>query len=234
MAPLSLLVPEKADPERDAVAAAWEGAGGTVVRLGRFWDPPPIDRASARVYGNDTFCLVLAEKLSLRLVSPSDRLLASVPDELLHRRVKVVALGTLGATDFPAFVKSVVPKQFKSAVYDSAEALRAETHGLAPDTEVIVSEIVRFVAEARGFALDGAVKACAIYEGFGSRDDAARAATRVLATVELPRTCVVDVGLLEDGRWALVECNASWGAGLNGCEAADVIACIAAASGVVP
>lgn len=55
----SLLIPEKADPERDAVASAWEEAGGVALRFGRFWDPPPLDKERVRVYGNDTFCLVL-------------------------------------------------------------------------------------------------------------------------------------------------------------------------------
>jgi hypothetical protein len=31
--------------------------------------------------------------------------------------------------------------------------------------------------------------------------------------------------------WVLVECNAAWGAGLNGCDAGAAVACIAAASG---
>ncbi len=52
---LVLVIPEKADPERDAVATAWEGTGGRVLRLGRFWDPPELDLQTVRVYGNDTF-----------------------------------------------------------------------------------------------------------------------------------------------------------------------------------
>jgi hypothetical protein len=44
-------------------------------------------------------------------------------------------------------------------------------------------------------------------------------------------TRAVDVGLLDDGRWALVECHATCGAGPNGCDPAGVVDCIAAASG---
>lgn len=33
---LTLVIFDKADPERDAVASAWTSAGGDVLRLGRF------------------------------------------------------------------------------------------------------------------------------------------------------------------------------------------------------
>jgi hypothetical protein len=231
---LVLLIPDKPDPERDAVATAWETAGGSVLRVGRFWEPPEVDRAHVRVYGNDTFCLVLAEKLALHLVSPSDRILESAPETLLHRDLRITPLGTLGGAAFPAFVKPVMPKQFKSTVYASKETLKAETLGLGPEVEVIVSEVVTFVAEARAFVLDASIKTCTIYEGSANAEEAARFAAQVAQTLELPRTCVVDVGLLPDGRWALVECNATWGAGLNGCSASCVVDCIAAASSAEP
>ena len=165
MPPLVLLIPDKPDAERDAVATAWESAGGSVSRVGRFWDPPEVDRAEVRVYGNDTFCLVLAEKLALHLVSPPDRILESAPEALLHRGLRITSLGSLDGEAFPIFVKPVIPKQFKSGVYASRGALAAETQGLGAEVEVIVSDVVDFVAEARAFVLDGAVKTCAIYEG---------------------------------------------------------------------
>jgi hypothetical protein len=228
---LLLLVPEKADPERDAVAAAWELAGGSVLRIGRFWDPPEVDRTKVRVYGADTFCLVLAEELHLDLVSPPDRILADAPEHLLGRRLRVMTLADLRRDDLPAFVKPVIPKQFRGAIYGSIDDLAEETHGLASDVEIMVSGIVTLVAEARTFVLDGAVRACAVYEGAGNTGEAASFARQVARTLDLPRTCVVDVGLLADGEWVLIECNATWGAGLNGCDANSVIDCIEAASG---
>lgn len=75
---LTLLIPEKADPERDAVACAWRQDGGSVLHIGRFWSPPEMDRQRVHLYGNDTFCLVLAQKLRLELVSPPDDLFLTV------------------------------------------------------------------------------------------------------------------------------------------------------------
>ncbi len=64
----TLLIPEKADIERDEVAAKWTVLDGNVMRLGRFWDPPEsLIPSQVTLYGNDTFCLVL-EQLSTYLV----------------------------------------------------------------------------------------------------------------------------------------------------------------------
>jgi hypothetical protein len=230
LAGLTLLISDRPDVERDAVAAAWEAAGGNVMRVARFWELPPIERGIARVYGADTFCQVVAEKLGLDLVSPDDRLLATAPELLLHRRLAVVRLGSLRPEDFPAFVKAVLPKQFRSAVYSSLESLAAETHGLDESTDVVVSEVVTFVAEARAFVRDGVVQTCSIYEGVADVGPALEFEERVAMSIPLPRTCVVDIGLLHDGRWALIEFNATWGAGLNGCDPARAVECIAAAS----
>jgi hypothetical protein len=40
---LTLLLPDKPDVERDALADVWERLEGSVMRLGRFWDPPALD-----------------------------------------------------------------------------------------------------------------------------------------------------------------------------------------------
>jgi len=225
MSALTLLIPEKPDAERDAVAEAWMRTHGSVVRVGRFWDPPAVDRERVRVYGNDTFVLVLAEKLRLSLLSPDDRILATALPELMQREVGVRRLGDVS---LPAFVKPVTPKLFRAGVYDRA-SLAKETVGLSDDEEVIVSEIVSFATEARAFILDGAVTTCAVYEGVGEAEEARRFAERVARSLAIPRTCVIDVGLIGT-RWALVELNASWGAGLNGCDPDCVVPCIAAAS----
>jgi hypothetical protein len=170
---LTLVIPSKADVEREAVAQAWSDSGGRVERLDRFWEPPAhLDREGVRLYGNDTFCLVVAQKLDLRLVSPDERILAAVPDFLLRRRVRVVDLGALERFVFPVFVKPVVPKQFRAAVYASKADLESECHGLGQETAVVVSEVVRFEAEARAFALDSVIRTLAVYEGAANHDHA--------------------------------------------------------------
>lgn len=69
---LILIIPEKPDPERDSIAQVWKNNGGQVIRLGRFWDPPKLENKNVRLYGNNSFCLILAQKLQLNLISPPD------------------------------------------------------------------------------------------------------------------------------------------------------------------
>ena len=144
--------------------------------------------------------------------------------------MRVVQLGGRGALDYPCFVKPVVPKQFRAAVFASQEELATETRGLGDDAEVLVSEVVNIRAEARSFVLDGVVQACALYEGEGDVDLAAKTCERIARALDLPRASVLDVGLLKDGRWVFIEANAAWGAGLNGCDPHSVLACIAVAA----
>lgn len=231
-----LIVPVKPDVERDAVAAAWEARGGAVLRVDRFWARPDVEPARTALYGADTFCLVLAQLLGLDLVSPPHDLLLRADRGLTRRAVRGVSLAEALAGGFPTFVKPLVPKQFRARVWPTPDALRAECSGLPPDTAVIASEVVAITAEARAWILDGQVLTCAVYEGAGDAAEAARFAAGAAAALDLPPTCVLDVARLESG-WCLLEANAAWGAGLNGCDAAEAVRCIDRATrapGAVP
>ena len=226
---LALLIPDKSDVERDAIAAAWESRGGRVLRLGRFWEPPDIDPVSVRIYGNDTFGLVLAEKLNLKLVSPDDDLLIRVDQGLLKRTVAIRSLSEALAGAFPTFIKPVIPKTFTAAVYAAPEELAKETDGLEATAEVYVSEVVTIEAEVRCFVLDGKVVTASCYEGSEDTTEAVRLAEQIASTAPVPDTCGLDFGLIPERGWGFIEANASWGAGLNGCDAEKAVACIARA-----
>ena len=227
---LTLVLPEKADPERDQVAQAWVAQGGGAERLGRFWEPPPYDPKHVRLYGNDTFCLVLAQKLGLTLVSPADDLLLMLPEHLVKRKLQIVPLAAAADIHYPYFVKPLVPKQFKAAVYNNAAALIAECHGLADDTLLLTSEVITLQAEVRAFVLNGKVLDAAVYEGEADLPEAMAFLEGVAALSALPSTCVIDIGYVAGRGWAVIEANAAWGAGLNGCDAGKVLAGIEGAT----
>ena len=221
----TLLIPAKSDEERNLVAELWAASVGPVVRIDRFWEPPEVDRKNARLYGNDTFCLVLAQLLDLVLVSPADDWLFSLPTGALGRCLDRVALRDASSIALPRFMKPIIPTQFRAAVYPDLAALEAETRGLEDDTEVIVSEVIDISAEARCFVLDASVQAAACYEGDGDTTAAAEFVTALVQSVAVPKTLVVDVALV-GGRWVVLEANATWGAGLNGCDPQGVVACL--------
>lgn len=228
---LNLLLPDKADWERDSVAESFASGGGTVHRIGRFWDPPVFDPRTVRVYGPDSFCLVLQQKLGLTLCSPSDELLLNLPTGFLKREITRHVLGGASVIAFPSFVKPVAPKQFRGAVYHSSAELAAECHGLSADTVIFVSEPVVFSAETRTFVSDGQVLDASVYQGKAEAAVARAFVESLTRAIPLPRAVVVDVGLIDGHGWAVIEFNAAWGAGLNGCDAAKVLPAIVVASG---
>lgn len=229
---LNLLISDKPDIERDALADAFAQGGGAVHGLGRFWDPPPFDPATVRVYGADSFCLVLQQKLGFDLCSPADDLLLRVPSPFLRRQLVQRTLAE-ALSLLPAFVKPVTPKQFRGAVYTSPGDLAAECRGLSQDTAVFIAETVTLTAEVRSFVLDDQVLDAAVYEGNAVVTDAVAFITEVVKAVSLPRAVVVDVGFVANRGWAVIEFNAAWGAGLNGCNATKVLPAILAASGML-
>lgn len=112
-----------------------------------------------------------------------------------------------------------------------ADFLAAECQGLPEITQVFVAERVTLTTEVRSFVLDGQILDATAYEGSADLSDARTFITELLRTMPLPRTVVVDVGYVANRGWAVIEFNAAWGAGLNGCSATKVLPAILAASG---
>ena len=228
---LNFLIPDKPDIERDALAEAFSRYGGSVHRIGRFWEPPNFDPATVRVYGPDTFCLVLQQKLGFALCSPEDDLLLRTPVKYLQRTLTRHTIGEARHIVYPAFIKPLMPKQFRGMVYRSEASFTGECRGLTRETAVVVAEVVAFTAEVRCFVLNGRVLSAATYEGSADVADAKNLVEEVARAVSVPRTVVIDVGFIADRGWAVVEYNASWGAGLNGCDPERVLPAVLAASG---
>ncbi len=225
-----MLIPDKLDPEREQVAEAWGKRNGRVIRLGRFWESPALDASSVRVYGNDTFCLVLAQILKLKLVTPDDDLPLKVPTEYLRRKIVQSFVESASRIEYPCFVKSLVPKLFPSKVYHSARDFHSVADGLEPNTPILVSEIVSIRSEVRSFILNNEVVTLNAYEGKADLNEARIFLKDFLAnaSLTLPKTFVLDLAKLYDGSWVFLEANATWGAGLNGCDPDRVVECIRA------
>jgi len=229
---MTLLIPDKDDIERDAVADVWSKNGGELLHIAKFWNPPLLDDKEIRVYGNNMFCLILAEKLCLELISPEDDFLIKIDQNWTRRRINIMTLSEARNVIFPAFIKPVVPKVFKAGVYNNLKDLETECTQLELTTPVYVSEVVDITAEARCFILNGQVMTLSIYEGSGDLQEARDFVNSFISSNEslIPNSLVLDVGFISRRGWAVIEANAAWGAGLNGCDATKAVWSIANAS----
>lgn len=229
-----LLMPEKRDTEFEQLAAAWAGMGGQVKRLGKFWvRDEEIAKYPIAIYGNQAFAMVLAQIYNLQLVSPNDAWIAELDNKWTKRIVQRKQIGQLAATDFPIFIKPVVPKLFLAGIFPSISVFKEKTYGLAATEEILVSDIVDDIcAEVRCFILDGEVKDMALYEGSADLTNGESFVNEFIVghKANLPQSVVVDIAYSKKLDWFVLEFNAPWGAGLNNCKAEKVLDCILAAT----
>jgi hypothetical protein len=224
----TLLIPEKTDIERSAVASTFQRLGGSVLRLAKFWQKPAdFEGEQIAIYGNDTFAKVVAQVFKVHLISPDDSLIARLSPRWTKRLIIINTITQLTEADFPCFIKPVIPKQFKANVYQTLTELLIETQGLDALTEVLLSEIVEITAEARAFIRNGTLLDIALYEGKASLEGGRKFLEEFMNThPDLPGVYVADMGYHETKGWFILEFNACWGAGLNGCDPQKVLPCI--------
>ncbi len=158
------------------------------------------------------------------IAEPQNR---SYPQQLqpwLHREVKTVRLDELRER---SFIKPATTKLFTGFVFDPAAGPDPSSpHDCEQDqvvrslpgaTWVYTSEVVEFLSEWRYYVQDGAILGGARYDADGA-DDAPQPSKQVLeaCTVAMrgERPFALDVGVLADGRTAVVEVNDGWAIGL--------------------
>ena len=189
------------------------------------------------LYGEALFGPSLAEQLGLSLLNPPEDWLVRLPMDYRHRHIELSTLGRAKLLQDEAFVKPPNDKSFPAGVYRGAD-LPTE-YAEAKDMPVLVSEVVTWEKEFRRFILDRTLVTWSVYSRFGDlQRDADFASSPAEAgelqafmstlladdRVDLPRATVVDVGTIEGRGWGCVEQNAAWGAGIDGCDPAAVLA----------
>jgi hypothetical protein len=192
------------------------------------------------VYVTTELALETARALNLALLEPPLDLLARVPDRFLRRVVEPATFGDLERLQAPTFVKPADPldKWFDAGVYSDLRDIRTKGR-VSPESPVLLSEPVEWAAELRYFVLEGRVVAGSPYLAFGRPNWSLFAVrkqpavpTQGLPVVEalvaamgdqLPPAFVVDVGVIENSGWAVVEFNPVWCAGLLGADPRAVL-----------
>ncbi|NHN24683.1 ATP-grasp domain-containing protein [Flavobacterium jejuense] len=221
-----LLIPDKIDIERDSVAEIWKNNGGEIKRIGKFWEQPDIDLTKRiTIYGIDTFSLVLAQIVGVKLVEPKDEMIGQLDFDWIKRKIDILRIYDVNESLFPAFIKPVKPKTFKSKVYDDFTSFLKEVNGIDQAEKIIKSSIISIESEVRAFILNEEILDMAIYEGNSDLISARKFLNDFLKiySIDLPKTYVVDLGYNKVDGWFIIEFNSSWGAGLNLCDPSKII-----------
>lgn len=191
---------------------------------------------------------------AIRLTAAGSQWFASLPPEVLGRRVSVVDAAAVAARQVPNPVSMVkladakVPSFAATRTDGAAEAAAAvRKAGLPPRAQLHVADRWLDVdSEYRVFCIARRAVACSPYlvegEAWGPQlhrhrasfhDQAAAFAEEVLsglADADVPPACVLDIARLPGGRLVVLEANTTWGAGLYGCDPVEVLRAVLAAN----
>lgn len=222
----------------DDAQALWRAAqrlGWNVERLSSWRVPDELKTIPEPVlYVEGLFSAVIAEDFGVRLPEPPVDWLPGLPFEYRRREIFMMTLASARSIVRRSFMKPPNDKSFPAGIYTGGD-LPIEFDEAAP---VLVSEVVTWEKEFRCFVLDRQVRTMSIYlrNGILQREfdftaeedelDDARAFAETLLLdhrVTLPRAAVIDVGVIQDRGWAVVEQNAAWGSGIYGCNPSEVL-----------
>ena len=213
--------------------AAYTKRGGRVKRLGKYWvkDEALVANQSA-IYGNQAFALVLAQIYDLELLS-HEQIITRLDYKWTKTKIELKQIGLIKETGFPVFIKPVIPKMFLAGVFQNIADFKKAIEGLTDTEEILVSTIIDNIqAEARCYLMNGEVQDIAFYEGNADLADGKSfiAEFAVANKEQLPAVVVADIAYAPHTGWLLLEFNACWGAGLNNCNAENVLDCILSAT----
>lgn len=225
-----------------ASIALWKAGlhlGWHVERLQNWRAPLELRDQDPVVYGEALFVAAIADQLSLALLETPFDWLTHLPYRYRRRKIAYATLGEARALTEAAFIKPVTDKCFAAKVYPTGIALPG-VDLFHDDTPVLIADPVQWIAEFRCFILERRVVTFSPYlrggESAQELDDSwpflLDEEEQVLVFVEdllsdpefsLPSAVVLDVGLIADRGWAIVEANPVWASGLCGCDPVAVL-----------
>ena len=223
-----LLSPRDTDDGRLlGVAAEKRGWKATTLTSWRTPSDAAFDRPLL-VYGEPLFARIVASQNGLLLLEPPHDWLGRIDLRLTRRKISVLTFGQLAELSYPCFLKPPDDKIFPAQVYASPEG-HAERSDIDADQLIIASEPVSFAKEFRVHFCDWRAVSQSLYSVAGELvpsgddpdgSDAIAFAQEVVDSAKLhtPPAVVVDVGILSDGAWAVIEANPAFGAGLYGAD----------------
>ena len=218
---------------RACITSTWD-----VVRING-WHVPSLPANDVAVYGEPLFAQHVAQTLHLQLVEPALDWLPRLPARWRGRDVRLTTLAEARNSLDRAFIKPADQKCFDARVHSSGAELPSPGP-LPEDLPVLVQEVAEWTIEFRCFVVERKVAAVSAYwrdgqlamseDGMRIASDAelnetGRFCETVLAdqSVSVPEAAVLDVGVIRNQGWAVIECNAAFAAGIYGCDPVAVL-----------
>ena len=236
---LNLVLSSRYSDDARILGQAAKLHGWQVVKLESSNIPENLHRQPCRLYAEGFLAEYIAEKLGLTLLRPADDCLSRLEPKFLQRNVKFYKAENFERPQYIAFIKPADQKFFAAKVYSQDELIPG-LEQLNPDDPILVSDAVNFVREYRFFALRRQIKTGSIYllngnvpqvsVGYEGEADnywiTAKSFAQMVCnetSIELPESFVIDVGLLENNTWAVIEFNPTWASGIYGCNPYEVL-----------
>lgn len=236
---MHLILPLRVTDDSIALRKAALRRGWAVERLpGWRISSPPDPQDALAIYGEPLFARLVARQCDRFLLEPPADWLTHLPMDLLRRRVRAAQARDLASVELPAFIKPVDDKIFPAKVYRHPNELPT-----IADDAILISEPATMQQEFRVFCQGGEPVTASRYAVAGELDvaplgpgdpfhkavfDTAQRALHA-APAQTPTTLVVDVALLNDGQWVVVEANPCFGSGLYACDPDPVLDVLSAA-----
>lgn len=160
----------------------------------------------------------------LQKLGLSPKMALNIPEELLKYTARKIEYMTMKEfredTRVPIFAKpNGKSKEFTAGVITKLDSKQYIYRDVPDDAKVLVSEVVNFVSEYRGYVIHGVLKGIKHYLGdFRIFPDTMVIDAAIADYVSAPAGYSIDFGITKDGRTLLIECNDGWSLGNYGLE----------------
>ena len=228
---------------KTAQSLGWETLRLDGNTIPEWFDPPDAEIA---LFYTAPHAFDIANQLGRTLVGCNPDWTVNLLPELLNRELHQTTLKNALRIAQSQFVKHSVSKVFPAAVYD-VDKLANETTKIHRDSLVHVGEPVKFECEFRCFVARKQVNTISpyVYDGqivsdydsFPTVPDAELNDVRAFAKTVLnhpdvssPDAFVLDVGIIRDRGWAVVESNECWASGIYACDPIRVLETLVSAA----
>lgn len=231
-----LILSPRHTPDSNTLWKAALNLGWKINRLYKYRIEDNTADSTAKIYGENLFVEVIAQQLGIALIAIPPSWLATLPTEYLKRKVELKRLKDCRSFTEKLFIKPASGKLFDARVYDSGTELPSSD--IQDDkTPVLVSEPVTWAKEFRCFIKQQRLMTLSAYSLVGELHldaspqefaDAENFCRKLLndTNIHLPPSIVIDIGIIKDRGWAVVEANPTFASGIYNCDPAKVLDCL--------